>query len=91
MTSNILPSHSFKPARPLGFGKALSTLAVATTRMSVALLNALRRPERHNRRLSLVEEANELREYAHQFLRNDPAFAADLMAAADRHELGSKA
>jgi hypothetical protein len=91
MTSNILPSQSFKPAQPLGFGKALSNLAVATTRMSVALLNALRRPEHQNRRLSLVEEANELREYAHQFQRNDPSFAADLMAAADRHELGAKA
>ncbi len=91
MTSHILPSQSFKPARPLGFGKALSTLAVATTRMSVALLNALRRPQRQHRRLSLLEEANELRQYANQFLRNDPAFAADLFAAADRHELADKA
>ena len=91
MTSNILPSQSFKPAQPLGFGKALSHLAVATQRMAVALLNALRRPQRQQRRLSLVEEANELREYANQFLRNDPAFAADLYAAADRHELGIKA
>jgi hypothetical protein len=91
MTSNILPSQSFKPARPLGFGKALSNLAVATTRVTVALLSALRRPQRQNRRLSLVEEANELREYANQYLRNDPRFAADLMAAADRHELGGKA
>jgi len=89
MSSHILPSQSFKPARPLGFGKALSQLAVATTRMSVALLNALRRPQAHQRRLSLVEEANELRQYANQFLRNDPAFAADLYAAADRHEVGS--
>lgn len=91
MTSHILPSQSFKPAQPLGFGKALSTLAAATTRMSVALLNALRRPVRQHRRLSLVEEANELRQYANQFLRNDPTFAADLYAAADRHELGDKA
>jgi len=91
MSSHILPSQSFKPAQPLGFGNALRHLAVATTRMSVALLNALRRPVRQQRRLSLVEEANELREYANQFLRHDPAFAADLYAAADRHELGQKA
>ena len=91
MTSHILPSQSFKPARPLGFGKALSNLAVATTRLSVALLSALRRPQRQQRRLSLVEEANELRDFANQFLRNDPSFAADLYAAADRHELGNKA
>lgn len=91
MTSHILPSQSFKPAQPLGFGKALRRLADATTRMSVALLNALRRPVHHHRRLSLVEEANELRQYANQFLRTDPAFAADLYAAADRHELERKA
>lgn len=91
MTSNILPSQSFKPAQPLGFGSALRDLAAATNRLTVALLSALRRPQHHNRRLSLVEEANELREYAHQFQRNDPGFAADLMAAADRHELSDKA
>lgn len=91
MTSNILPSHSFKPAQPLGFGKALRSLAVATTRVIVALMSALRRPQHHQRRLSLVEEANELRDYASQFQRQDPAFAADLMAAADRHELAGKA
>lgn len=90
MTSHILPSQSFKPVQPVGFGKALRNLAVATTRMSVALLNALRRPHVHQRRLSLVEEANELRDYANQFLRNDPSFAADLYAAADRHELSQK-
>ena len=91
MTSHILPSQSFKPARPLGFGKALSRLADATTRTTVALLNALRRPQRQQHRLSLLEEANELRAYAQQVMRNDPAFAADLFAAADRHELGPKA
>lgn len=91
MTSHILPSQSFKPAQPLGFGKALSRLADATTRKSVALLNALRRPVYQQRRLGPVEEANELRQYAHQFLRTDPAFAADLYAAADRHELERKA
>ena len=91
MTSHILPSQSFRPAQPAGFGKALSTLAAATTRMSVALLNALRRPEHRVRRISRVEEANELRQFANQFLRNDPAFAADLYAAADRHELSVNA
>lgn len=90
MTSHILPSQSFKPARPLGFGKALSRLAVATARTTVALLNALRRPVRQQRRLSLIEEANQLREFASQYVRTDRGFAADLMAAADRHELGER-
>ena len=91
MSSHILPSQSFKPAQPLGFGKALSHLAVATTRTTVALLNALRRPVRQNHRLSLVEEANELRAFADQYRKTDPGFAADLMAAADRHEVGPRA
>jgi hypothetical protein len=90
MTSNILPSQSFRPAQPLGFGNALSSLAVATHRVSVALLSALR-PTRQKRPMSRVDEANELREYANQFLRSDRSFAADLMAAADRHELGESA
>ena len=87
MTSHSLPSQSFRPAQPLGFGKTLRSLAVATTRFTVALFNALRRPNRGTQRLSLVEEANELREVAANYLKTDPGFAADLMAAADRHEL----
>lgn len=33
-----------------------------------------------------VTEAAQLRLYAQRLVRNDPRFAADLMAAADRHE-----
>jgi len=36
-------------------------------------------------------EAAAAREYAVQFLRSDPRFAADLCAAADRHERGENA
>jgi hypothetical protein len=88
MTSHSLPSQAFRPSQPLGVGKVLHRLAVATTRFTVASLNALRRPSKGQRRLSLVEEANELREVASTYRRSDPGFAADLMAAADRHELG---
>lgn len=91
MTTHILPSQSFKPARPVGFGTVISALAAATIRMPVALLNALRRPQATVRRPSHLDEANELRAYANQFLRNDPGFAADLYAAADRHELSANA
>jgi hypothetical protein len=87
MTSHSLPSQAFRPAQPLGLGKTLRSLAAATTRFTVALLNALRRPSRGSRRLSLVEEANELRVVAAEYLKSDPRFAADLMAAADRHEM----
>lgn len=33
-----------------------------------------------------VEEAARVRSYAHQLMTHDPRFAADLFAAADRHE-----
>lgn len=33
-----------------------------------------------------VKEANEVREFAHRIAREDARFAADLFAAADRHE-----
>jgi hypothetical protein len=87
MSSHILPSQSFRPARSGGVGQAFGDLALATARLTKALLSSLRRPVRHGRRLSVVEEANELRQFASTYMRTDPGFAADLMAAADRHEL----
>ncbi len=87
MSSHILPSQSFKSARPIGVGKALGNLALATARVTDALLASLRRPVRNHHRLSLVEEANELRNFATAYQRTDPGFASDLLAAADRHEL----
>jgi hypothetical protein len=35
-----------------------------------------------------VQEAEAVREYAYSVQRSDPRFAADLYAAADRHEMG---
>lgn len=35
-----------------------------------------------------VVEASSVRAYAHRFASHDPRFAADLLAAADRHEQG---
>ncbi|MBP5990017.1 MAG: hypothetical protein U1E80_10235 [Piscinibacter sp.] len=89
MTSHILPSQSFRPARSGGVGQAIGDLALAAARLTKALLSSLRRPVRHGRRLSVIEEANELRQFASSYLRTDPGFAADLMAAADRHELAN--
>ena len=87
MTSHILPSQSFRSTRTLGVGQAFSHLARATARLTDALMSSLRRPARQKRPLSALEEANHLRQLASTFLRTDPGFAADLMAAADRHEL----
>ena len=38
------------------------------------------------RMLSRAEEANDVRALAYSVMRTDPGFAADLFAAADRHE-----
>lgn len=35
-----------------------------------------------------LAEANAVRRYAEQVRRDDPRFASELLAAADRHELG---
>jgi len=91
MTSTTLHSQTFKPAQPLGAGRVLRSVAIATTRFIGGLTLALRRPVRNNRRLSLAEEANEVREMASHYQRTDPNFAADLFAAADRHETGPSA
>ena len=38
-----------------------------------------------------AQEADAVRQYAWTFSRTDPRFAADLYAAADRHEIGEDA
>jgi hypothetical protein len=43
------------------------------------------------RALTVQEEAENLRDLAFQLAPNDPHFAQDLYAAADRHELGANA
>lgn len=91
MSSTTLHSQTFTPAKPLNAGKVLRQFATAAARFVGGIAFALRRPVRQNRRLSLVEEANELRAYAAQFQQQDPHFAADLFAAADRHESGGVA
>lgn len=39
-------------------------------------------------KLSRSEEAEQLRNYARSVMQDDPSYAEDLFAAADRHEFG---
>jgi hypothetical protein len=87
MTSITLNSQNPSPAAQPSIGSALRELAVAGRHLSVALLSTLSRNSAANRQLSSFEEAESLRSYAQTFVSNDPGFAADLFAAADRHEL----
>ncbi len=71
-----------------GVDQAIRELGHATRRLAVALWAAgTQRPVFVPRVLTAAEEAAELREFAALHMKTDPGFAADLFAAADRHEL----
>ncbi len=72
---------------------AAPRFAAVAAALFVGLMNAFRhRGAQHAERQVQVTRASEaaaVREYAHRFMKHDPRFAADLFAAADRHELGA--
>jgi hypothetical protein len=72
------------PDDPRG-SRAAAALALALGRLPGRVSALFRRPPPPRAR-SAEEEAREVRELALQYRRSDPGFAADLMAAADRHE-----
>ena len=86
MTSITLNSQTSSPASKPSVGTALHELAVAGRHLSVALLSTLRRQSVARRPQSAFDEAESLRRYAQTFEKTDRGFAADLYAAADRHE-----
>ena len=86
MTSITLNSQTSSPASKPSVGTALHELAVAGRHLSVALLSSLRRPGVAGRQPTAFDDAESLRRYAQTFEKTDRGFAADLYAAADRHE-----
>jgi hypothetical protein len=86
MTSITLNSQTTTPAAQPSVGSALRELAVAGRHLSVALLSTLQRKAVAAGQPSAFEAAERLRERAQEYLKTDPGFAADLFAAADRHE-----
>ena len=87
MTSITLNTQSTTQASRPSIGSALSELAVAGRHLTVALLSTVRRQRAAQRHASVYDEAEALRSYAQNFVETDRGFAADLFAAADRHEL----
>lgn len=86
MSSTILQS-SYTLAGPQAVGDALNELSAAAAKFLKALPAALQpRSPSKTRPQSLSEEACRVRELALGYLKTDPGFAADLFAAADRHE-----
>lgn len=87
MTSIPFASQSFTSAQPLGAGRAVQALATLITRLGASL----RRTVTETRPVGAHAEAESLRELASQYEATDPGFAADLYAAADRHEAALRA
>jgi hypothetical protein len=83
MTSITLNSQNMWQASAPSTGAALSELAVAVRRFGAALLSSLHRQSAER---TAFEAAQDLRARAQEFVKTDPGFAADLFAAADRHE-----
>ena len=87
MSSTIMPSQSFTPARPQAIGDALRELSAAAQRVIWALRASLQhRSASTARLLTPTEEAARVRDLALSYVKTDPGFAADLFAAADRYE-----
>jgi hypothetical protein len=65
-------------------------LSFERLRAGVGRLFTAKRVTATPRAASTAWEAAQLREFASGFVQSDPAFAADLFAAADRHEASSE-
>jgi len=79
-STNVLPLA--QPGVP-GF---LRQLRVAANRLMGTLAVASDARASHRLYAERIKEAAAVRDYAQRFARHDPRFAADLLAAADRHE-----
>ena len=64
--------------------------AAWAARAAAAMLRAIAQWSAPRASTSMTE-ASQVRELARTYLRSDPAFAADLFAAADRHECTNRA
>ena len=59
---------------------------IAMSRIGMQLMTQARQGSERAAGVGRVSEANRLRNVARGFMSSDPRFAADLYAAADRHE-----
>jgi hypothetical protein len=59
---------------------------IAVSRLGIQLQAYARQRDERGTVIGRVSEANRLRHVAQGFMSSDPRFAADLFAAADRHE-----
>ena len=92
MSSSVLNLNTL-PARQGGsIGAALAEVTVAFKHLATALVRKVLLPSAAaSHTLTAFEDAEALRTYAADLQAQDPDFAQDLFAAADRHEIEAAA
>ena len=85
-TVHITPS-----VEPVRHSKLLRAVGCAWASLRALIERAYREGPAVVGPMTRAQEANATREFAVRFFRTDPRFAADLCAAADRHERGENA
>jgi len=87
-----MSTTTFQPVRlstqPSGVPAALHALWLATRQLAHALWQISVQTQATPRVKSTFEEAEDLRRFASSVQAQDPEFAQDLFAAANRHESG---
>ena len=90
MTSSVINLNTLPASEGRSIGAALSEVAVAFQHLASALLRKVLSPAAMQTKTAF-EEAEALRSYAADIQAQDPHFAQDLFAAADRHEIEATA
>lgn len=83
--TTLTTRHPIAVAMPRGAAWAASTW-MAVSRLGTKLLALAQQSGLRTATNARVSESNRLRRVARGFMSSDPRFAADLFAAADRHE-----
>ena len=81
-----IQSQTFQPGFSFTAPPLVRRLAALLARQMEALSGLGASPQSAARKRAI--EAADVREMAYRLQRTDPSYAADLIAAADRHELG---
>ena len=88
MSSSVLKLNTLPAGQASSVVSALGEVAVAFKHLASALVQKILAPAAvESKQLTAYEEAEQLRTYAADIQSQDPDFAQDLFAAADRHEI----
>jgi hypothetical protein len=92
MASSVINLNTLPAGNGNSVGAAFSEVAVAFQHLASALVRKVLAPNVvQTQALTAFQEAEALRSYAADIQSQDPEFAQDLFAAADRHEIEAAA